>query len=76
MRLDSAFASVSWWSCYQSSKLIVTIKSALINWTIGSSSYNCVSICTFTIQNATNLLSTLAASHICFLPLTVIVHFP
>jgi hypothetical protein len=76
MILDSALASVCWWSCYHSSQLIVSIKSALTIWTIGSISHRCVSIHTFTIQNAKNLLSTLAASHICFLSLIVIVHFP
>jgi hypothetical protein len=76
MILDSALASVSWWSCYHSSQLIVSIKSALTNWTIGSISHCCVSIHTFTIQNAKKLLSTLAASQICFFSPTVIMHFP
>jgi hypothetical protein len=64
MILGSALASVCWWSCYWSSQLIVSIKSALTNWTIGSISHCCVSIHSFTIQNAKNLLSTLVASHI------------
>ncbi len=76
MILDSALASICWWSCYHSSQFIVSIKSALNNWTIGSISHHCISILTFTIQNAKNVLSTLAASHICFLSSTVIVHFP
>jgi hypothetical protein len=64
MILGSALASVCWWSCYNSSQLIVSIKSALTNWTIGSISHHCVSIHSFMIQNAKKLLSTLAASHI------------
>jgi hypothetical protein len=66
MILGSALASVCWWSCYHSSQLIVSIKSVLIDCTIGSISHCCVSIHSFTIQNAKNLLSTLTASHICF----------
>jgi hypothetical protein len=76
MILGSALALFFWWSCYHSSQLIVSIKSALTNWTIGSISHCCVSIPPFIIQNAKNLLSTLAASHICFPSPTVIVHFP
>jgi hypothetical protein len=76
MILNSALASICWWSCYHSSQLIVSIKSTLTNWTIGSISPCCVSIHSFIIQNAKKLLSTLAASHICFPSQTVIVHFP
>ncbi len=76
MIFDSALVSICWWSCYHSSQLFVSIKSALTNWTIGSISHHCVSIHTSTIQNAKNMLSTLAAPHICFLSPTVIVHFP
>ncbi len=76
MILDIALASVCWWSCYHSSQLIASIKSALTNWRIVSISHRCVLIHSFTIWNAKNLLSTLAASHICFPSLTVIVHFP
>ena len=76
MILGSALASVCWWSCYHSSQLIVSIKSALTNWTIGSISNRCISIHSFAIQNAKNLLSTLAAPYICFPSPTVIVHFP
>jgi hypothetical protein len=76
MLLGSALASICWWSCYHSSQLIVSIKSTLANWTIGSISHCCISIHAFTIQNAKNLLSTLAASHICFPSPTVIMHFP
>jgi hypothetical protein len=76
MILDSALASICWWSCYHSSQLIVSIESALTNWTIGSISHHCISIQSFTNQNAKDLLSTLATSHICFLSPTVIVHFP
>ncbi len=52
MILDSALAFVCWWSSYHSSQLIVGIKSALTNWTIGSISHCCISIHTFKIQNA------------------------
>ncbi len=76
MILDSALASICWWSCYHSSQLIVSIKSALTNRTIGSISHCCVSIHSFTIQNAKKMLSTLTASHICFPSPTVIMHFP
>ncbi len=76
MILDSGLASVCWWSCYHSSQLIVSIKPALTSWTTGSISHCCISIHTFTIQNAKNLLFTLAASHICFVFPTVIMHFP
>jgi hypothetical protein len=73
MILDSTLASICWLSCH-SSQLIVSIKYALTNQTINSIPHCCVSIHTFTIHNAKNLLSTLAASHICFLSLTVNVH--
>jgi hypothetical protein len=76
MILGSALAFVCWWFCYHSSQLIVSIKSALKNWPIGSISHHCLSIYSFTIQNAKNLLSTLTAYHICFPSSTVIVHFP
>jgi hypothetical protein len=52
MILGHALASVCWWSCYHSSQLIVSIKSAPTNWTIGSISHCCVSIHSFTIQDA------------------------
>jgi hypothetical protein len=52
MILGSALASVCWRSCYHSSQLIVSIKSALTNWTICSTSHCCISIHSFTIQNA------------------------
>jgi hypothetical protein len=52
MILDSALASVCWWSYYHSSQLIVSIKSALTNCTIGSISHCCASIHTFSIHNA------------------------
>jgi hypothetical protein len=76
MILGSALASVCWWSCYRSPQLIVSIKSALANWTIGSISHCCIPIHSFTIQSAKKLLSTLAASHTCFPSPAVIVHFP
>ncbi len=74
--LGSALVSVCWWSCYHSSQLIVSIKSALTNWTIGSISHCCITIHSFTIQNAKNLLSTPVPSHICFPSPTAIVRFP
>jgi hypothetical protein len=52
MILGSASASICWWSCYHSSQLTVSIKSALTNWTIGSIFHCCISIHSFTIQNA------------------------
>jgi hypothetical protein len=56
MILGSALTSVCWWSCYHSSQLIVSIKSALTNWTSGSISHCSVSIHAFTILNAKKLL--------------------